>query len=148
MPTITGSTYWFRIFGDRVDFMHGGSYATTAFLALIVIGIVSPLWAIGQAIVTPKSAFRSLGKSKGRWIGVMIVLFLLGDLSVFLPAIYYLIRIRPQLNVSEHESDSERGERVITARHHLGTKENSEFCDHWLSNEPTRPLHDHGIGPM
>lgn len=122
MATIVRSTYWFRIFGHHIDFAQNGSYATIAFHALIVIGIVFPVWAIGHAIVTPKSAFRSLGKSKGRWIGVMIVLFLLGDLSVLLPAIYYLIRILPQLDVSEHESDSDRGERVIIARHHLGTK--------------------------
>jgi len=122
MATIASSTYWFRIFGQRIVFEHGGSFATIAFLVLVVIGIVFPVWAIGHAIVTPKSAFRSLGKSKGRWIGTMIALFLLGDLSVLLPAIYYLIRIRPQLNVSEHESGPERGERVVTARHHLGTK--------------------------
>jgi len=122
MPTIASSTYWFRIFGHRVVFEHGGSYATIAFLALIVIGIVFPVWAIGHAIVTPKSAFQSLGKSKGRWIGTMIVLFLLGDLSVLLPAIYYLIRIRSHLNVSEHERDFEHGERVDAARHHFGTK--------------------------
>lgn len=122
MATITGSTYWLRIFGHRLVFAHGGSYAMIAFLALIVIGIVLPLWAIGHAVFTPKWAFKSLGRSKVRWILAMAVLFLLGDLSVLLPAIYYFIRIRPQLDISEHESASERSERVMEARHHLWTK--------------------------
>ena len=113
MATITGTTFWFRLFGFHVAFRQGGMFAIIAFVALIVMGIIFPVWAIGHAFIIPKSVFRSLGRSKVRWIGSMIALFLLGDLSVLLLAVYYLVRIRPQLDEVQDWNDSERDRQAL-----------------------------------
>lgn len=122
MATITGTTFWFRIFGHRVDFLHGGSLVTVTFLALVVVVALLPVWAIGHAFMTQKSVFTSLGRSKVRWIVSMIALFLLGDLSVLLLAAFYLIRVRPQLDAGQNRNVSDRDRRALSASRHLRTK--------------------------
>jgi hypothetical protein len=98
-PHPTGySTVWIQLFGHHVIVARGGILATIAPIALLPILILLPAWAIIDASRTPKSAVISLGRSKGRWVVSMIILFLVGDVSVLLLPIYYLIRIRPQLH--------------------------------------------------
>jgi hypothetical protein len=97
-PHPTGnSTVWIQFLGHHFVVARGGIFATIAPIVLLPILILLPAWAIIDASRTPKSAFTSLGRSKGRWVVSMIILFFVGDVSVLLLPIYYLIRIRPQL---------------------------------------------------
>lgn len=91
------STVWIRFLGHHVVVARG-AFATIAPVLLLPIGILLPAWAIIHASRTPKSTFTSLGRSKGRWVVSMIVVFLVGDAAFLLLPIYYLIRIRPQLH--------------------------------------------------
>lgn len=97
MPAIANSTFALRIFWFHVTLMHGVTAPTLLVVASVLVAVIFPAWAIGHAVGTPKAVFASLGKSKGRWIGWMVALFLLGDFSSLILALYYLIRIRPQL---------------------------------------------------
>lgn len=98
-PYPTGnSTVWIQFLGYHFVVARGGIFATIAPIVLLPILILLPAWAIIDASRTPKSAFTSLGRSKGRWVVSMIILFFVSDVSVLLLPIYYLIRIRPQLH--------------------------------------------------
>lgn len=66
--------------------------------ALAITAVVVPIWAIAHAVSTPRSTFSSIGRSKTRWVAWLIVLFLLGDVTGFFVALYYVIRVRPRLN--------------------------------------------------
>ena len=92
------STVWIRFLGHHVVVARGGVVATIAPIVFLLVGILLPAWAIIHASRTPKSAFTSLGRHKGRWVASMIILFLVGDASFLLLPIYYLVRVRPLLN--------------------------------------------------
>ena len=92
------TTVWVRFLGHHFVVARGGIPATIAPIALLLAGILIPASAIINATRTPKSTFTSLGRSKGRWVASMIILFLIGDASFLLVPIYYLLRVRPQLN--------------------------------------------------
>jgi hypothetical protein len=91
------STLAIRIFWFHVTLLHGAGLPSLIAVVLVVVAVVFPAWAIGHAVGTPESTFNSLGRSKGRWIGWMVALFVLGDISGLLLAIYYLVRVRPQI---------------------------------------------------
>lgn len=97
---VTGSTISIRILWFHVTLLHGGSPPTLVVVALVLVAVVFPAWAIGHAVGTPQSTFASIGRSKSRWIGWMLVLFLIGDFTSLLLAVYYLLRIRPELHRS------------------------------------------------
>ncbi len=92
------STVSVRLLGHHFVVAHGGLSARITLILLLLVGILLPAWAIIHVTRTPKSTFTSLGRSKGRWVASMIVLFLIGDASFLLVPIYYLLRVRPQLN--------------------------------------------------
>jgi hypothetical protein len=92
------STVSVRLLGHEFVVARGGLSATITLMFLLLVGILLPAWAIFHASRTPKSAFTSLGRSKGRWMASMIILFLLGDASFLLVPLYYLVRVRPRLN--------------------------------------------------
>ncbi|MBW4078399.1 MAG: hypothetical protein HIU84_07815 [Acidobacteria bacterium] len=94
----TNPTVWVRLLGHHFELARGGIPATIAPTVLLLIGVVIPAWAIINAMRTPKGTFASLGRSKSRWVVSMIILFLIGDASLLLVPIYYLLRVRPQLN--------------------------------------------------
>jgi len=87
-----------RFLGHHFVVARGGVPGVLAPIGLLLVGILIPAWAIIDAMRTPKSIFTSLGRSKGRWVASMIILFLIGDVSLLLVPIYYLLRVRPQLN--------------------------------------------------
>ena len=68
-----------RFLGHQFVVARGGITATIAPIALLLVGILIPASAIINATRTPKSTFTSLGRSKGRWVASMIILFLIGD---------------------------------------------------------------------
>jgi len=101
-PRSANTTETARLFGHHFVVAHGGA-TTFALMVMFFIGIWVPGWAIVNAIRTPKSTFASLGRSKAKWVGSMVILFLIGDASLVLVPIYYLLRVRPQL-ISEQEA--------------------------------------------
>ena len=98
-PAHTGSTtVSVLLLGHHYVVARGGISATVASILLLLFAVFIPAWAIINAIRTPKSTFTSFGRSKGRWVVSMIILFFIGDASFLLVPIYYLLRVRPQLN--------------------------------------------------
>ena len=73
-----------RFVGHHFVVARGGIPATIAPIALLLVGILIPAWAIINAMRTPTSTFSSLGRSKGRWVASMIILFFIGDASFLL----------------------------------------------------------------
>ena len=59
---------------------------------LMIFGIVIPIWAIGDALSRPASAFYGAGSNKTAWVVVLMVTTFLG-LGVLLGA-FYLISVR------------------------------------------------------
>lgn len=96
LPRSAGTTATARIFNHHFVVAHGSATAF-AFMVMFVIGIWVPGWAIVDAIRTPRSAFESRGRSKSRWVTSMVILLLIGDASLLLVPIYFLMRVRPQL---------------------------------------------------
>ena len=90
MAVIADSTIALRILWFHVTLLHGQSTPTLLALALIAVAVIIPAWAIGNAVGTPSGTFTAIGRSKGKWIGWMVALFLL-------VAVYYLMRVRPQI---------------------------------------------------
>jgi len=95
-PRSANTTVTARLFGRHFVVAHGGA-TPFAFMVMFFIGFWVPGWAIVNAIRTPKSTFLALGRSKGRWIASMVILLLIGDASLVLVPIYYLLRVRPRL---------------------------------------------------
>ncbi len=95
-PRSAATTATTRLFGHHVVVAHGGA-TTFALMVMFFIELWVPGWAIVSAIRTPKSTFAALGRSKGRWVASMVILFLIGDASLVLVPIYYLLRVRPQV---------------------------------------------------
>jgi len=101
-PRSANTTATARLFGHHVVVAHGGA-TTFALMVMFFIGFWVPGWAIVNAIRTPNSTFAAVGRSKGRWVASMVILFLIGDASLVLVPIYYLLRVRPKL-IGEQEA--------------------------------------------
>lgn len=86
-----------RLFGHHFVVAHGGS-TTIALALMFFIGLWLPGWSLINAIRTPKSVFRSIGRSKVLWVVALVIVFLVADASLVLVSLYYLLRVRPQLN--------------------------------------------------
>jgi len=97
MALVADSTIALRILWFHVTLLHGQSPPTLIAVALIAVAVIIPAWAIGNAVGTPSATFTSIGRSKGKWIGWMVALFLFGDFLSLLVAAFYLIRVRPQI---------------------------------------------------
>lgn len=97
MAVLADSTIALRILWFHVTLLHGQSTPTLVAIALIAVAVIIPAWAIGNAVGTPSATFAAIGRSKGKWIGWMIALFLFGDFLSLLVAVYYLINVRPQI---------------------------------------------------
>ena len=88
----------------------GGPVALLMVL-LVLVATVLPAWAIGHAVGTRRFTFSALGRSKA-WVTWLVLLFVFGDFAGFLLAIYYLTKVRPQLN------ELETAQAVSTPRRH------------------------------
>jgi hypothetical protein len=97
MTSTAVSTIAIRILWFHVTLLHGQSPPTLVAIALVSVAVIAPAWAIGHAVGTPNATFTSIGRSKARWIGWMLALFLIGDFLSLLVAVYYLLRVRPQI---------------------------------------------------
>jgi hypothetical protein len=92
------TTVWVRFLGHRLVVTHGGALASITPMVLLYIGIVIPVWALINAVSTPRSTFFSIGRSKGKWVAMLFIVLLIGDVSLLPVPIYYLCRVRSQLN--------------------------------------------------
>lgn len=95
---VGGTTVWIRFLGYHVIVARGGELVVVAIIAVLLTSILLPACAIIHAIRTPKSTFTLCGRSKSRWVVSMIILFMVGDIAFLLLPIYYLMRIRLQMN--------------------------------------------------
>lgn len=101
-PRSANTTATARLFGHNLVVAHGEA-SPFALMVMFFVVFWMPGWAIVNAATTPKTTFSSLGRSKGRWVASMVVLFLIGDASLVLVPMYYLLRVRPQL-IGEQEA--------------------------------------------
>jgi hypothetical protein len=99
-PRSPGTTEFVRLLDHRFVVAHG-AMTPFAFMATFFIGLWVPGWVIFSAIRTPKSTFASVGRSKSRWVAFLVIVVLIGDASLWLVPIYFLVRVRPQL-AAEH----------------------------------------------
>jgi len=56
-----------------------------------------PLWAIVDALSRPSGAFKAAGSSKGMWVALILVFWLLTGLIGVVLAVVYLAAIRPRV---------------------------------------------------
>jgi len=64
---------------------------------IALVGLVVPLWAVVDAISRPSPAFKAAGSSKGMWVALILVFWLLTGLIGVVLAIVYLAAIRPRV---------------------------------------------------
>jgi hypothetical protein len=68
---------------------------------VLVVGVALlaiPLWALVDALSRPGGAFRAAGSSKGMWIALILVFWLLtGGVLGLVMAVVYLAAIRPRV---------------------------------------------------
>jgi hypothetical protein len=61
------------------------------------IALVLPIWALIDAISRPSAAFTAAGSSKGLWITLIVVFWLLTGIIGAVLSIVYLASIRPRV---------------------------------------------------
>ena len=70
-------------------------------LVLVITALVAAgLWAMIDAIFRPGAAFDQQGQSKNVWVILLVVTFFLCGPIGTVPAIYYLIAVRPKLRAA------------------------------------------------
>jgi hypothetical protein len=68
--------------------------------AIVVAAIVISIWAIVDAVRTPKQAFSAAGSSKTLWLTLLIVFAVLAFYVTAVLGAVYLFRIRPRVRAS------------------------------------------------
>ena len=69
-------------------------------ILLFVVGLVAfavPLWAVIDALSRPSGAFKAAGSSKGMWVALILVFWLLTGVVGLVLAIVYLASVRPRV---------------------------------------------------
>ncbi len=74
----------------------GGAYEPLVWVG-VFIAVVTPLWAIVDAISRPKAAFKDAGSSKALWLTLLIATWILTILIGLVLAVVYLAAIRPRV---------------------------------------------------
>lgn len=67
-------------------------------IAAVTIGI--PIWAIVDAAMRPTQAFSAAGSSKGTWISLIAVFWILTGIVGLVLACVYLVSIRPRVKAA------------------------------------------------
>ena len=80
----------------------GGAYGVLVWIGL-AIAIVTPVWAIVDAISRPTAAFHAAGSSKALWLTLLIATWILTILIGLVLAVVYLVAIRPRVRAATHE---------------------------------------------
>ena len=71
-----------------------------AVLVSILVGLAIPIWAIADAGSKPSAAFDAAGTSKGMWIALIAVFWVLTGIIGLILAIVYLTAVRPRVVVA------------------------------------------------
>jgi hypothetical protein len=66
-------------------------------VAVTIVSIGIPIWAIVDAATKPSAAFRAAGSSKAMWIALIVVFSLFTGIIGLILAIVYLSWIRPRV---------------------------------------------------
>lgn len=69
---------------------------TVVWLALVV----PPVWALVDAVGRPQAAFDAIGRSRATWIILLLLGILCFALLGLVLGLYYLLSVRPKLQVS------------------------------------------------
>ena len=72
-------------------------FVVLVMLVLGVVGIVVPIWAIVDAASRPSGAFAAAGSSKGMWIALIAVFWILTGVIGLILGCVYLATIRPRV---------------------------------------------------
>jgi hypothetical protein len=67
------------------------------FFLLIAIVLVIPIWALVDSIARPSSAFTAANSSKGMWVALIAVSWLLTGIIGTVLSLVYLVSIRPRV---------------------------------------------------
>ena len=104
-PTISSTTtVWVHFLGRRFVVARGGIPSVIAPIVLLLFAVFIPGWALINAVRTPQSSFTALGRRRSRWVAALALLFLIPDASFLVVPIYYLLRVRPQLNLQRADA--------------------------------------------
>jgi Protein of unknown function (DUF2516) len=66
-------------------------------LLIAVVMLVIPIWALVDAISRPSGAFSAAGSSKGMWVALIAITWLLTGIIGTVLSIVYLASIRPRV---------------------------------------------------
>ncbi len=66
-------------------------------LLIVVAMLIIPIWALIDAIARPSGAFAAAGSSKGMWVALIAITWLLTGIIGTILAIVYLASIRPRI---------------------------------------------------
>ncbi len=66
-------------------------------LAVTIVSLVLPIWALVDAISRPSGAFAAANSSKGLWIALIVVTWLFTGIIGVVLSIVYLASIRPRV---------------------------------------------------
>ncbi len=66
-------------------------------LVIALASLVVPIWALIDSISRPSGAFAAAGSSKGMWIALIVVSWLLTGIIGVVLAVVYLASIRPRV---------------------------------------------------
>jgi hypothetical protein len=66
-------------------------------VAVMLVGLVVPVWAIADAASRPAAAFAAAGSSKGLWIALIVVFWLITGFIGLILSVVYLTSIRPRV---------------------------------------------------
>jgi hypothetical protein len=69
-------------------------------IAVVLVSIAVPLWALVDASGRPEAAFRAAGQNKTLWIVLSAVGLVVPGLGPVLPVVY-LLAIRPQVRAAQ-----------------------------------------------
>ncbi len=83
----------------------GAVIGTLVGFVLVVSAIVVSIWAIVDAIRTPKEAFSAAGSSKALWLTLLLVFAVLAFFVTAVLGVVYLLRIRPRVRTAMGRTD-------------------------------------------
>ncbi len=66
-------------------------------LLIAVVLLVIPIWALIDALARPSGAFAAAGSSKGMWVALIVVTWLLTGIVGVILSLVYLTSIRPRV---------------------------------------------------
>jgi hypothetical protein len=67
------------------------------FLVITAVTLVIPIWALVDSIARPSSAFSAADSSKGMWVALIAITWLLTGIVGLVLSIVYLASIRPRV---------------------------------------------------